>query len=249
MLAIASAVGVAAIALFAIKPVSAELENQVFTSRADRIRLVVPRGWRASDAPSYPGLLLWLMRPEGKMVLSAQPFTRELYCSWPITCRASHDVSNMQSKLACALRQKLVTESMRIGPIQAGPKENEDAGVPSVWFDYDDGKHFMRQAVALGDDRAFSLVLSASSADARNSQIRSFEQTLRTLRPLTTEELGAQLAPGTAITVDAGVISTIDGSVAESGSAGSGSGSAPAPPPESVNPPTSKINPIGPCTK
>jgi hypothetical protein len=113
-----------------------------------------------------------------------------------------------------------------------------------VWFDYDDGKHFMRQAVALGEDRAFSLVLSANSADARNSQIRSFDQTLRTLRPLTTEELGAQLAPGTAITVDAGVVSTIDGG--NSIDAGSG---APAPLPESVNPPASKINPIGSCTK
>jgi hypothetical protein len=249
MLVIAPAIALASIVVLAIRPVSAELENQVFTSRGDRIRLVVPRGWRASDAPSYPGLLLWLMRPDTKIVLTAEPFTRALYCSWPITCRASHEVGTVESKLACALRQKLVNENFHIGPIQAGPKENEDAGLPSVWFDFDDGKHFMRQAVALGDDRAFSLVLSASSADARNSQIRSFEQTLRTLRPLTTEELGAQLAPGTAITVDAGVISTIDGSVAESGSAGSGSGSAPAPPPESVNPPTSKINPIGPCTK
>src|SRR6185503_812419 len=33
---------------------AAELENQVFTSRADRLRIVVPRGWRASDQPSYP---------------------------------------------------------------------------------------------------------------------------------------------------------------------------------------------------
>jgi hypothetical protein len=260
MLVIACAIVVAFTASFALQPASAELENQVFTSRGDRIRLVVPRGWRASDAPSYPGLLLWLMRPEGKIVLTAEPFTRELYCSWPITCRTSHEVGTVESKLACALRQKLVNENFHIGPIQAGPKENEEAGLPSVWFDFDDGKHFMRQAVALGDDRAFSLVLSASSADARNSQVRAFEQTLRTLRPLTTQELGAPPAAGTVIAIDGGVVSTIDATVAvvasdaaagSAGSAGSGSGRPPAlaPASDSVNPPPSKINPIGPCVK
>jgi hypothetical protein len=125
-----------------------------------------------------------------------------------------------------------------------------------VWFDFDDGKHFMRQAVALGDDRAFSLVLSASSADARNSQVRAFEQTLRTLRPLTTEELGAPPAAGTVIAIDGGVVSTIDATAAavvpsDAGSAvGSGTAPALAPPAsDSVNPPPSKINPIGPCIK
>jgi hypothetical protein len=65
---------------------------------------------------------------------------------------------------------------------------------------------------------------------------------------LTTEELGAQLAPGTAITVDAGVVSTIDAGTGSGSGSGSGSGVATAPP-DSVNPPASKINPIGPCTK
>ena len=227
----------AVIAAIAIAPVFAELDNQVFTSRADRIRLVVPRGWRASDAPSYPGTPLWMARPEGQIVLTAEPFTRELYCSWPVTCRTSHDVGTVEAKLACALRQKLVNENFHIGPIQEGPKENQEVGLPSVWFDFDDGKHFMRQAVALGDDRAFSLVLSAATADARNSQIRAFETTLRTLRPLTTEELGAPPAAGTVIGVDGGVVSTIDAE---------GSGSAA---PSLVNAPPAKINPIGPCIK
>ena len=57
---------------------------------------------------------------------------------------------------------------MHVGPSQAGPKENEEAGLPSVWFEYDDGKHFLRQAVALDDDRAVSLVLV--DADRRRAQ-------------------------------------------------------------------------------
>jgi hypothetical protein len=79
---------------------------------------------------------------------------------------------------------------VKVGPTQAGPKENTQSGMPSVWFEVDDGKHFIRQAVAIGADRVISLTLSTASAEARASHVRSFEQALRTLRPLTLEELG-----------------------------------------------------------
>src|SRR5215475_13049456 len=91
---------------------AADLDNLVFTSRPDRVRLIVPRGWRASDQASYPGLLLWMARsqPQGQIELTSEPFTddrdgRELYCSWPVACRTSHDT--LPSKYACALRAKL----------------------------------------------------------------------------------------------------------------------------------------------
>ncbi len=235
----------------AFRSASAELENHVFTSRADRLRLVVPRGWRESDAPSYPGLLLWLMRPEATMVLTGEELTRDLYCSWPVTCRTSHELGTLQGKFACALRQKLTNERMRVGPAQAGPKENEDAGVPSLWFDYDDGTHFMRQAVALGEDRVFSLVLAARSAEARNGQIRAFEQTLRTMRPLTPSELGAPPAPGTTIARDGGVAALGDATPTPATPASTGSPASPVSPasPGSVDSPAAKVQPIGACTK
>src|SRR5215468_11627149 len=73
---------------------SADLDNLVFTSRPDRVRLIVPRGWRASDQPSYPGLLLWMARsqPQGQIELTSEAFTRELYCSWPVPCRTSREI-------------------------------------------------------------------------------------------------------------------------------------------------------------
>jgi hypothetical protein len=182
---------VATIALaIATGPVSAELDNQVFSSKAHRIRLVVPRGWRATDLPSYPGLLLSMLRsqPEGKIVLTAEPFTRDVYCSWPRECRMSPDP--LPSKLACALRTQLIAQRLQVGPTQAGPKENAQAGLPSVWFEIDDGKRHLRQAVAVGEDRVISLVLTASSAQVRASHARAFEQALRTLRPLTDDEMG-----------------------------------------------------------
>ncbi len=176
--------------------VSAELDNQVFTSKADGLRIVVPRYWRATDQPSYPGVLLWMMRsePEGRIALTAEPFTHEMYCSWPVTCRASHDT--LAAKYACALRQRLQNENMKLGAVQAGPKDNELAGMASVWFEYDDGKHFLRQAVAITEERAVSLVLSASTLDARASLARPFDQALRTLRPLTEAEAAGSDSSG-----------------------------------------------------
>lgn len=167
-----------------VQPTRADLENRVFTSRADRLGMVVPRGWRESEVPSYPGFLLWMMSPNAKMVLTAEPFTREFYCSWPVICRTSREIGTVLGKFACALGQRLTSQHMRVSGVQAGPKENQEAGLPSVWFEYDDGHRFLRQAVALTEDRAISLVLSAPSADARAGNIRAFETALRTLQRL-----------------------------------------------------------------
>ena len=245
---------------------NAELENQVFTAKAEKLRVVVPRGWRATDQPSYPGLLLWMMRdqPEGRIVLTSEPFTRDVYCSWPVRCQMSHDA--LPAKLACALGAKLEQQGLHIGPVQAGPKENEEAGLPSVWFEYDDKKHFVRQAVAIDEDRVVSLVLSAPTTEARNAHIRAFEQALRTLRPLNQEELGAIAAAagsgsGSAVAIMLGSGSGSSGSAAAGPGSGSGSGSGSAiiAPPEpttiarqvnfSSAPPTTKLEPVGPCTR
>lgn len=238
-----AACGVVAIAMQS-SSVNAELDNQIFTSRAHGVRLVVPRGWRATDQPSYPGLLVWMLRsqPEGKMVLTAEPFTRQVYCSWPVECRSS--VDSLPGKLACALRTKLSAQRLRVGPVQAGPKENEQAGIPSVWFDVDDGKNFVRQAVALDEDHVVSLVLSASSIEARSAHVRAFEQALRTLRPLMPQELGEPLpAPqqvvSQLITDDAG-LPPADAVLADA---------AVLAPPTTFAAATAKIDPVGPCGK
>jgi hypothetical protein len=189
---------------FLVGESSADLENpgrdtepRVFTSPRDQIRMVVPRQWYATDQPTYPGVILWMMRnqPSAQVALTAEAFTRELYCSWPAQCRASQE--SVTSRFACALRTKLAAQRLRVGPTQPGPKENEAAGMPSAWFEYEDGKRFLRHAVALTDDRAYSLVLSSPTAEARAAHVRSFEQMLRTLRPLTAEE-AAEAAPAAA---------------------------------------------------
>ncbi len=223
--------------------VNAELDSSIFTSRQHRLRVVVPRGWRATDQPTYPGLILWMLRtsPEGtaKIVLTAEPFTRQVYCSWPPECRASAE--SLPSKFACALRSKLTAQRINTGAIAAGPKENEQAGMPSVWFELDDGKQYVRQAVAVREDRLVSLVLTAGSAGARTANARPFEQALRTLRPLTPEELGVPLPAPESVVMQ--LVS--DGGVAD------------APPPTDAGAgpatfalaPATKIDPVGPCAK
>lgn len=224
---------------FLVEDSVADYENGVYTSRADKLRMVVPRGWRATDQPSYPGLLFWMMRsqPEGKIVLTAQAFTHALYCSWPIQCRSSHDP--LQGKYACAIRQKLADQRVHVGPVQPGPKDNEASGVPSVWFEYDDGKHFLRQAVALSSDRAISLVLSAPSNDARSAHVRAFEQALRTLHTLTAEETTPEIDAGVVIGDASTVPSDAPTAIADAKDVDAGVmfESAPAP----------GVSPVGPC--
>ena len=231
-LALLVAIGVAS--GFLVGESRADLEAQVFTSRPYRLRLVVPRGWRATDQPSYPGLLLWMLRaqPEGQIVLTSEAFTRQRFCSWPVACRSSNE--SLSAKYACALRQKLAAQKIQVGPVQAGPKDNDAAGLPSVWFEYDDGKRFLRQAVAVADDRAVTLVLSSPSNDARATNVRPFEQALRSLHTLTADETAA--AAGN----DAGLPPADAGELVETAAidAGATFESAPAP---------TKIEPVGPC--
>ena len=223
---------------FLVEESHAELENSVYTSRANRLRMVVPRGWRATDQPSYPGLLLWMLRsqPPGQIVLTSEVFTREQYCSWPIACRTSPE--SLSSKYACALRSRLQAQRMVVGPVQSGPKDNALAGLPSVWFEYDDGKRFLRQAIAVGGDRAVTLVLSAPTNDARAAHVRPFEQALRTLRPLSAAEETATQP----IEIDGGAASAAPqdagATTNDAATLDAGFESAPAP---------QLQNPVGPC--
>jgi hypothetical protein len=237
---LALAAALAVIAGVLVEESAADLDGQVFTSRPDRLQLLVPRGWRSSDQKSYPGMLLWMARsqPQGQIELTGEDFTRELYCSWPVTCRTSRD-NLPAAKYACALRVKLEAQHLRVGPIQAGPRENETAGVASVWFEYDDGRHFLRHAIAMSADRAFSLVLSTPTAEARATHTRAFEQVLRTMQLLTAEETAQATGIDAAVAINDAMPSDavlIDGAILDGGVVF-----------QSAPPPAQVVSPIGPC--
>lgn len=164
----------------------AELDNQLFTSKEHRIKLTVPKGWRPSELPSYPGIILWMLRsqPEGRIVVGAEPLRQELFCSWSPECRA---FPTMAARYACHLRAQLERQDVLLGPVQAGPKDL-DAKLQSIWFEFTDGKRFVRQAIAANDRRVVSIALSTGSASDRATHARAFEQALRSLRELTEAE-------------------------------------------------------------
>lgn len=195
------AIAIAIAALGAERAARADLENQVFSSTKLRVKLVVPHTWRVTEQASYPGFLLWLMRsqPEAKIVVTGETFTRDLFCAWPVACRTSGDP--LPARYACAIRDKLAREHVHVGPVQAGPRENEEARFPSVWFEYDDGAHFGRQAIAMApDNRVVSLVLATPTEAARRAHARAFDQLLRSLESVDAPapEAGSGSATGSA---------------------------------------------------
>jgi hypothetical protein len=190
----------AAMSLLVGVPSRADLDNQVFTSRAQGIRLTVPKGWRASDLASYPGVVLWMLRsqPPGWIIVGAEPLRQQLVCSWPPECRTLSQP--LAVRYACALRLQLERQNVLVGPVQAGPKENIAAGLPSIWFEFTDGKRFVRQALAVNERRAVSLVLSTTSVADRATHARAFDQALRSLRELADDAA----APATAANAPSG---------------------------------------------
>lgn len=201
--------------------VSADLDNQLFTSREHRIKLTVPKGWRASELASYPGIVLWMLRsqPEARIVVGAEELRQELVCSWPAECRALS--KPLAERYACALHSQLERQNILVGQIQAGPKENVAAGLPSVWFEFTDGKRYVRQAIAANERRVVSFALSTGSIADRGTHARAFDQALRSLQELSEAEARA-VAPSASSTD------------------GGGSGDAALPPPQpGASPPSS----------
>ena len=173
------------IAMIAL-PSDATLEGQVFTSDTHRLRMTAPRGWRPSDQPTYPGVLLWMRRskPPGLMLLTSETIDDEAYCSWPAQCRQQSEL--LAAQYACALAARLEHIGFKVGPVQTGPRDGE---LSSVWFEYEDGKKFMRQGVATDEARAHTLILSTSSSQQRGNHVRAFDQALRSMHPLAEEEV------------------------------------------------------------
>jgi len=171
----------------------AGLEGDVFTSREANIRMVAPRDWRVSDLPSYPGVLLWMVRtkPRGLMLLTVETIDRHARCAWPASCRSAG--RPLAEQMACALGARLATSGFQVGPVQSGR---------TPWFDYEDGRRWLRQAVLVSGATAVTLILSTDAATDRATHVRTFDRALRSLRPMTASEAAAA-AP--VVPLDAGV--------------------------------------------
>ena len=191
----------------------ATIENQVVSSKDANVRVGIPRGWRASDQPSYPGVLLWMRKskPPGLILLTSEFIDDDAYCAWPTACR---DVdATLAAKYGCALATSLERTGFHVGAQQAGPRASDDPTLDSIYFDFDDGKKWLRQAIVTDGARAHSLILTAPSQSQRTSQLRAFEQVLRTLHPINSTAASAvppEVDSPSEVPLDGGLLVQLD---------------------------------------
>jgi hypothetical protein len=219
--ALVAAVAVTAVLALVRDRASAGLDGEVYTSREANIRMAVPRGWRVSDLPSYPGVLLWMAhtKPPGMMLLTVDTIDRNVRCSWPATCRTAG--RPLAEQMACGIAARLEKSGFKPGPIQSGR---------TPWFDYEDGKQWLRQAVLVAGTHGVTVILSAPSVTDRASHARAFDRAVRSLRALTASEAAAvapafDAAVADASSDDGGVVS--DARPVETGDGGVPSVTAP----------------------
>jgi hypothetical protein len=164
------------------RPASATIDDDVFTSREADVRMLAPRGWRVTDSPSYPGVLLWLNRskPPGQMLLTVEDISPPSRACWPKECGHEATVADF----VCVLSSRLRGAGFTVGPVEDGR-----------WFDYQEGKNarrFLRQGVVVLGHHAFTLILAAPTSNDRAAQARGFDRSLRSLRPLSSAGGGAE---------------------------------------------------------
>ena len=190
--------GLSALALQA--PRAQVVENQLFRDDKNGVALSVPRGWRASTQPIYPGVALWMSRsqPAATLFVSIEPTTQALVCSWPKPCRAPGN--SLAATYACAVRDTVQRMRSQATASGRGGREASDAGFDAQWLEYQNGQRFVRHAIFMNSQRAVSIVLATTSFDARATHTRTFEQMLRTVRTFTpTENVATPTAPNSAV--------------------------------------------------
>jgi hypothetical protein len=156
----------------------ADLAGDAFTSEKWRVSLTGPKGWKLSDKSSYPTVLLWMAhrRPKARMLFAAELLV---------------DVKDAQT-YATQTAERL----KKLGFTVRAPQLHSATG--AYWMDFDDGKHFLRQAVLVPAQSAigYSLTLSAPEIRSRGQLLRAFDDTLRSIVPVRTkQDVGSESAP------------------------------------------------------
>ncbi|RMH40852.1 MAG: hypothetical protein D6689_12385 [Deltaproteobacteria bacterium] len=163
---------------------TADIDGDRFS--ADRygqtIEVTAPRNWTPSQRRGYPSVLLWLTRrdPPGRMLLSAERLARR-------TDAARY-----------AARAKTALEAL--GFAVRPPQLHAQTG--AYWFDFDNGKTFLRQAVLVVGDVGYALTLAAPDSRTRGQHLRAFDAALRSVRVRRSSTASAGAGP---VDRDAGV--------------------------------------------
>lgn len=162
-----------------LRSADADIDGGTFSSEADNVRATVPRGWRVSDQPSYPGVILRMFRtrPRGTLLLAVDPIpTIEVGCQARPTSDGTTPVDlPLASQIACHQAKELEAKGFTVGAIK-------EAARP--WFDYEDKSRMLRQGVVVLGDTVATLVLAADTTAGRAQYNRTFDKILRSIRAL-----------------------------------------------------------------
>ncbi len=143
----------------------ADLDGDKFRSDQWKVSIEGPKGWQLTESTSYPSILLWMVhrRPDARMLFSAEPLT------------AIRDSQTYATETAKKLQE--------LGYQVRAPQLHSATG--AYWLDFDDGEHFLRQALLVVDDTriGYSLTLSAADVRIRGQFLRAFDFSLRHLIP------------------------------------------------------------------
>lgn len=155
------------------RPVGAELDGDEFTSAADRVRIEVPRGWRASDHSAYPRVLLTLSRskPRARIVVTIDPIVPG--------CRTDVDAvfcSTDPSAAMTRLRERLDRVGVRV-------TAQQQSRTPEL--EYEAPRRYVRHGLVIVGDRVVSVIVSTDTAEDRTALRRTFDRVMQSVRPFT----------------------------------------------------------------
>ncbi len=195
LIAAAAIAGTGAIAVRLADEARAEIDGGIFSSAEHDVRVSLPRGWRISDQPAFPGVILTMhrTRPRATMLLAVDPLPARDALS--DSCAAA---STYAAAIACEHMAVLAARGFAVDAVQAAARP---------WFDYTGTRRLSRQGIAVIGERVYTLVLAADTASARAQYARIFDRTLRSIRSAGGATTATEAGDGTTAgdTGDAGV--------------------------------------------
>lgn len=176
---VAIAALVAATAITDRDDARAEIDGATFTSDETGVRMTLPRGWRISEQPSYPGVVLRMFKTRPRITIllavDARPTSIDETCTTrpALTPEGAPGVLPIEQQIACQQARRLSALGFAVGPIK-------DAARP--WFDYAADGRELRQGVVVHGAQVVTLVMAADTAAARAQYARTFDKALRSIR-------------------------------------------------------------------
>lgn len=203
--ATALVVATVSVPLLVTRRADADIESTTFTSKSDNVRVTLPRGWRWSDQPSYPGVVLRMnrTRPRGTMILAVQaaPTSIDPACRNRPASEGSTVTQALppEMQIACVEQKHLEGLGFDLQPIKEAQRP---------WFDYASKTRSLRQGIVVVGQRVFTLVLSTDTPASRAQHARTFDSTLRSIRALAAPGADTDAGtPASTTTSDGGVAS------------------------------------------